>query len=369
MSRQLRHGEGDEVVPLPEAVVEQPTTKTSIYNQGKLVYDGASGTTPDGASSAAAGPSGNSLNELLNWGIANSDPEELKRRAAEGGAAPKPIDKEIMDMILGEPIVAKMRACMEKMGAPALAEVGGAEVALSAFEELEYYVEDLDNANDFAKIGGLQVMVDCCSEEHSRAAELREAACGVLAACMQNNPKLQEAAVTLGIPDMLIGLLREGGPPAVRRKALTALSALLRAAPATASTVLALPELKGTLVQLAATDDRKLQRRALFLLQALLADGSLAPGALMEASPEVPAALLSACCDGEDEDVANFGSQVLLALLGCSECAGSCVSALRVPEVEADRRVSDAMKAALQAADGNPDVAQNLRKLLAHVRK
>ena len=71
---------------LPEKVIEQPTSKTSIYKQGELIYDGATGLTVGGAASAdgSAAPLGQGMNQLLSWGIQNSDPEELKRRAEAG---------------------------------------------------------------------------------------------------------------------------------------------------------------------------------------------------------------------------------------------------------------------------------------------
>ena len=40
--------------PLPTEVREQPTSKTSVYHQGELIYDGATGQ-PTAAAAAAAG--------------------------------------------------------------------------------------------------------------------------------------------------------------------------------------------------------------------------------------------------------------------------------------------------------------------------
>ena len=83
---------------LPQAVNEQPPHHTSVYSHGKLVYDGANLRDPelhaaavnaalaepptDGAIGApAASQPFSGLNEMLKWGIENSDPTELPRRA------------------------------------------------------------------------------------------------------------------------------------------------------------------------------------------------------------------------------------------------------------------------------------------------
>ena len=140
---------------LPEKVIEQPTSKTSIYKQGELIYDGATGLTVGGAASAdgSAAPLGQGMNQLLSWGIQNSDPEELKRRAEAGETRTlTPLDKEMLEVLLGQPTVAQMRSCLAKLEPEALLQEGGEEAGLLALEELEFHCEDLDNANDLVKI-------------------------------------------------------------------------------------------------------------------------------------------------------------------------------------------------------------------------
>ena len=310
-----------ETVPLPKEVIEQPTSKTSVYRAGELVHDGATGAPPPGVA-GAAGPGG-SLNELLQWGIAHSDPAELQRRAAAGEvSAPGQIDREIMDMILGQPIVASMRSCLAKLEAAALAADGGHDAALGALEELEYYAEDLDNANDLAKIGGVQALLGCLNAAPPQP-RLQEGACAVLAAGLQNNPKFQEAALALGVPAALLAPLRPDaadGDAAVRQKALYALSALARSSAASAAAVLALPGAAGCVVaQCADAADAKLRRRACFLLMSLLHDhahasppgGGLAPAALAAEPAAAPALLAAATSD--DVDARESALQALVA--------------------------------------------------------
>ena len=95
-----------EALPLPTEVREQDPTKTSVYCAGELVYDGATG---EGIGKPGSSGPGQSLNEMLKWSIEHSDSAELARRAAEGAAPPSQLDKEILDMLLGQPTVAKVR--------------------------------------------------------------------------------------------------------------------------------------------------------------------------------------------------------------------------------------------------------------------
>jgi len=84
---------------LPQEIKEQTASKTSVYRQGNLVYDGATGEYVGDEHGANAkrhgiGP-GTSLNEMLKWSIENSDPAELERRAGAGASPPSQLDREI----------------------------------------------------------------------------------------------------------------------------------------------------------------------------------------------------------------------------------------------------------------------------------
>lgn len=411
--------------PLPKEVLEQATTKTSVYRQGELIYDGATG---QAVGSAAAGSSsdqpGNSLNEMLKWGIQNSDPEELARRAKDGTAyQPKQIDKEIMDMLLGQPIVAKMRECLGKLEPGELRGPEGLDNGSAALEELEYYVEDIDNARDLVKIAGLQTLQRCCTyglppaitgataddEDASAAmavaandpegsAAVREAACGVLAAMLQNNPPVQAAAGAMGMPTVMLDLLgrvnggalaggeaaREdgweesvGGLPVVR-KALLALSAFLRGdgggatgEQGSATISLVMP----TLSMLAAHADAKLRRRTLFLLASLASEAE--PGArdalfshASSGSTSLPAAL-TAALTAEDEDTRTQAGRLMVAAAAQLAAGSSSAPSARALAglvataggVEAARKAIATAEAA--GAEGDPEEVGRLRKLLS----
>jgi len=402
-------------VELPTEVREQATTKTSVYCQGELVYDGATGKSV-GSGAVSAGPEP-TLNGMLKWGIEHSDPDELKRRAAAGTAPPTQIDKEIIDMLLGEPTVAKMRECLAKLESPALNAKDGLDSGAAALEELEYYVEDLDNAVDLTKIRGLPILMACCayglppstSETAASADEaaavsaavaaaeadpdgcaaVREGACGALAAMLQNNPKVQQAARAAGVPAVLLRLLggldvqgdgwedRVGGVVVVR-KALLAMSALLRsnspsdaedAAEAAATLLLSLPRLG----VLAGHSDAKLRRRALFLFAALGEAPSTAIAAFAVASARdsaLPTALIAALAT-DDEDTRTQAERFLLAASKASTAAGDAAvraAALKLGVAIAGGGGSTAVEAAEAAAVGgvgDPDASSRLRAIRA----
>lgn len=320
---------------LPQAVNEQPPHHASVYSHGKLVYDGANLRDPerhaaavnaalaappaDGASAASQPFSG--LNEMLKWGIENSDPTELQRRAAAHGATkPSHLDQEVLDLILGQPSVAKMRSCLAAI--EDAAPTADAAAQLAALEELEFYVEDLDNANDFAKIGGLKAMRGVSAAADGDT-EVRAAACGVLAACVQNNPELHAAAYDLGLPSLFVELLSGTSSAApVRRKALLALSALMRGTPQRAAALLGAGSACASALGECAMDesDPRLRARALRLVLALLGDGGCSAAvarALVGGSPDALVRIV--CSEPVESDLVEVGAQLLLALSGEKE--------------------------------------------------
>jgi hypothetical protein len=323
---------------LPKEVREAPTSQTSIYRQGELIYDGATGSATAAAASASNPEAlrGGSMNELLSWGIRNSDPAELKRRADAGETHQlTPLDKEMLEMLLGQPTVAQMRAGLAKLEPEPLHQEGGEEAALDALEELEFHCEDLDNANDLVKIGGLATLLQVCD---SAGAEVKEAACGVLAAGMQNNPPFQQASVALGVPAALLRLLDASQPLPVRRKALYALSALLRAGGDATATILALDGTMPALLRAAASADAKEQRRALFLLLVLVREGTLPPAPLAAHAGLGPALLGAAC--GEDAEAQESAVQLLLLLR-----SADALRAQLAAELEAEAKVTALLEA------------------------
>ncbi|XP_030314853.1 nucleotide exchange factor SIL1 [Calypte anna] len=96
---------------------------------------------------------------------------------------------------------------------------------VAALYDLEYYVHQVDNAKDFLSMGGLQLVIHGLN---STEAVLKEHAAFVLGAALSSNPKVQIEAIEGGALQKLLVILATEQPLAVKKKALFALSSMLR---------------------------------------------------------------------------------------------------------------------------------------------
>ncbi|XP_054245180.1 nucleotide exchange factor SIL1 [Indicator indicator] len=96
---------------------------------------------------------------------------------------------------------------------------------VAALYDLEYYVHQVDNAKDFLSMGGLQLVIEGLN---STEAALKEHAAFVLGAALSSNPKVQIEAIEGGALQKLLVILATEQPLAVKKKALFALSSMLR---------------------------------------------------------------------------------------------------------------------------------------------
>ncbi|BFZ01197.1 hypothetical protein BsWGS_04236 [Bradybaena similaris] len=91
--------------------------------------------------------------------------------------------------------------------------------------DLEYYLHQIDNAKIFCDLGGLTTLV---SLMNSTEEDIREAATHTVGAALQSNPKVQATAVDTGVLQQLLKIISVDSSAIVRKRALFALSALLR---------------------------------------------------------------------------------------------------------------------------------------------
>ncbi|NXF85168.1 SIL1 factor, partial [Eubucco bourcierii] len=96
---------------------------------------------------------------------------------------------------------------------------------VAALYDLEYYVHQVDNAKDFLSMGGLQLVIEGLN---SSEATLKEHAAFVLGAALSSNPKVQIEAIEGGALQKLLVILATEQPLPVKKKALFALSSMLR---------------------------------------------------------------------------------------------------------------------------------------------
>jgi hsp70-interacting protein len=94
-----------------------------------------------------------------------------------------------------------------------------------ALEELQYLVEDIDNAQDLHKIEGYVPVLRLLSSPDT---DVRRWATWVISTCAQNNPWAQQRALEKGTLPRILNLLKTEKDEGVVAKALAAVSALLR---------------------------------------------------------------------------------------------------------------------------------------------
>ncbi|XP_061478425.1 nucleotide exchange factor SIL1 isoform X3 [Rhineura floridana] len=99
------------------------------------------------------------------------------------------------------------------------------EEKITALYDLEYYVHQVDNAKDLLSIGGLQLLINGLN---STEPLMKEYASFVLGAALSSNPKVQIAAIEGGALQKLLVILATDQSLAVKKKALFALSSMLR---------------------------------------------------------------------------------------------------------------------------------------------
>ncbi|XP_068960415.1 nucleotide exchange factor SIL1 isoform X1 [Petaurus breviceps papuanus] len=99
------------------------------------------------------------------------------------------------------------------------------EEKIMALYDLEYYVHQMDNARDLLSFGGLQVVINGLNSTENL---VKEYSAFVLGAAFSSNPKVQVEAIEGGALQKLLVILATDHPLTVKKKALFALSSLLR---------------------------------------------------------------------------------------------------------------------------------------------
>jgi len=95
---------------------------------------------------------------------------------------------------------------------------------VEALEIVTDFVENVDTANDFFKIGGFCILIPCLSSSHS---EVRSGAAELIGALAQNNPFCQQHLLELELLPKLFELLTDSDQP-VAVAALHAISCMVR---------------------------------------------------------------------------------------------------------------------------------------------
>ncbi|KAM5299089.1 nucleotide exchange factor SIL1 isoform 2-T2 [Ctenodactylus gundi] len=99
------------------------------------------------------------------------------------------------------------------------------EEKIAALFDLEYYVHQMDNAQDLLSFGGLQVVINGLNSTESL---VKGYAAFVLGAAFSSNPKVQVEAIEGGALQKLLVILATEQPLTTKKKVLFALCSLLR---------------------------------------------------------------------------------------------------------------------------------------------
>ncbi|QIX01516.1 hypothetical protein AMS68_007033 [Peltaster fructicola] len=170
-------------------------------------------------------PDQGSLNQLLQWGITNSD---TSQQSAQDGQAPrdprKGLDPKMLAALLGGPSDADlMREAMVVI--TATPEESNLENKLIAWDNLEQLVEQIDNANNME---ALKLWTPLLEQLQTEEAECRMYAAWVISTAVQNNVRCQEKLLALGGVQSLLDRVMQDDDQKVRKKAATALSSEVR---------------------------------------------------------------------------------------------------------------------------------------------
>ena len=175
------------------------------------------------------------MNNLLKWGIENS--EATRSTNPNHPPTDRRLDAETLNTLLGGPSDADlMKEAMQVVRSPS----ASLEDRITAFDNFEQLVENLDNANNMEALGLWTPLLEMLDSED---ADMRRMAAWCVGTAVQNNVRSQERLLAMdGIPK-LAKMAVNDEKQAARRKAVYALSSSIRNyQPATDEAVKALPK-------------------------------------------------------------------------------------------------------------------------------
>ncbi|KAI0229250.1 Nucleotide exchange factor SIL1 [Lamellibrachia satsuma] len=178
------------------------------------------------------------------------DIEELKKEFSEMNAVMK-TDVEILKDLL------------EKYKQPDLSE----DQIRPILTDLEYYLHQIDNAQNFVNLGGLQLIM---RDLNHTSEVIRSETALVLGSSVQGNPKVQVAAMEAGAMQQLVRMSSQEPSNSVRSHVLYALSALVRHFPYAQQHFLQLGGLHALKAFFSQSDTAKLRLRAVTLINDML---------------------------------------------------------------------------------------------------
>lgn len=166
------------------------------------------------------------MNQLLKWSIENSenpsaDPTSTTDPKAERPSG-RPLNPDALNSLFGGPTDADL---MKESMAAILSQNVTLDNKITAFDNFEQLIENIDNANNMENLGLWAPLVGLLGNQE---AELRKYAAWCLGTAVQNNVKAQENLLATGAIPTLTKIAVEDANEQVRRKAIYALSSEIR---------------------------------------------------------------------------------------------------------------------------------------------
>ncbi|KAH7393158.1 nucleotide exchange factor Fes1 [Cadophora sp. MPI-SDFR-AT-0126] len=168
------------------------------------------------------------LQSLLKWSVENTPTTTTTNPSADSSTpSSRPINPDALNALFGGPSDAELM----NLSMSAILSTDPQitlEDKLTAFDNFEQLIENLDNANNLEPLSLWTPLLSCLT---SPEPEIRKMAAWCVGTAVQNNLKSQEklvAAGEAGIPELVKVARREGEEEGVRRKACYALSSACR---------------------------------------------------------------------------------------------------------------------------------------------
>ncbi|KAH7491529.1 hypothetical protein PRIC1_003060 [Phytophthora ramorum] len=231
-------------------------------------------------------------------------------------------------------------------------------------DELLTRIDQVDNAQNFVKMGGLRVLTNVM-QKYAQASS-RALAAEVCSVVVQNNPFCQDAAVEAGLLEVLCTLAREDEDTTCRVKALLGISCLVRHHAAAEARLLG-DSCKGLELlrqNLAGATDIRLQRKSLFFLRYLIRNARSTADQVLEADFFIQAT--AAFITHEDVDLCESAVEGLaeFAMIG-----PKFMAACKRPEFELVAKCNQRIKQ-IDALDGeDKEFAQETKTRVEYLKK
>jgi len=214
------------------------------------------------------------MTQWLSWAVDHSDKNSLHERAErirQGLDEPMPIDRDVLEALFPNPLEA-----MGKLVNVIKNTTAAPEDVASKLMSLEDFIQDIDNANDLHKIGGIAAVSARLHEDEDPT--VQKNAAWVIGTLVQSNPKTQQLALEEECLPKLLAIIRSPTCPVkTKAKALYAASAMIRSYPEALHALVEGDGLSAIVAMLRAPDAEVLHRKgATFVTDILTDDPSLA---------------------------------------------------------------------------------------------